>query len=260
MEVIVRPDAAAACSFAAALLAARIRARPDIVLGLATGRTMERLYDELVALTPDLSRARTFNLDEYLGLAGDDPRSYRRFMDRALFRRVAIPAASTHLPDGTAADPDAEARRYEGAIRAAGGVDLQLLGLGETGHIGFNEPLSALMSRTRVKPLTPATRRQNAPMFGGNPDSVPPRAITMGVGTILDAREIVLLVTGAAKAGILARAIEGPITAMVTASALQLHPNCKVILDEPAAADLTQRDYYDWAFNNEPEWAPFRAD
>jgi glucosamine-6-phosphate deaminase len=157
-----------------------------------------------------------------------------------------------------AADLHAEAAHYEHLIREAGGIDLQLLGIGEAGHIGFNEPLSALMSRTREKALTPVTRQQNAAMFGGDPNKVPKRALTMGVGTILDSRELLLLATGGAKASILAKAVEGPITAMISASAMQLHPNCKVIVDEEAARELKGREYYDWIFHNEPEWGEFR--
>ena len=258
MEVIVRPDPAAAADLAARLMADRVRAKPDLVLGLATGRTMERVYERLAAMPLDFSRCRSFNLDEYIGVAVEDEHSYRTYMDRRLFRRINIDRANTHVLDGMAADLGAEATRFERLIREAGGIDLQLLGIGEAGHIGFNEPLSALMSRTREKALTPTTRQQNASMFGGDPDRVPARALTMGVGTILEARELLLLATGSAKAAILAKAVEGPITAMISASAVQLHPRCKVIVDEAAASALTQRDYYDWVFQNEPEWAPYR--
>lgn len=262
MEVIIRADAEAAAALATRLIAARLRARPHLVLGLATGRTMERVYDRLVAMRSadglDFSRCRTFNLDEYIGVPPDDEHSYRHYMNTHLFGRADIPLSHTHVPDGMAADLAAEAARYERLIREAGGIDLQLLGIGEAGHIGFNEPLSALMSRTREKALTPTTRQQNAAMFGGDPERVPARALTMGVGTILEAREVLLLATGAAKAAILARAVEGPITAMISASALQLHANCKVIVDEAAAGALTQRTYYDWVFANEPEWREYR--
>lgn len=262
MEVIIRPDADQAAMLAARLIGARLKTKPDLVLGLATGRTMERVYAKLVDMHVtaglDFARCRTFNLDEYIGLAADDEHSYRYYMDLNLFRQVNIDLDNTHVPDGAALDVKAEAARYEARIRAAGGIDLQLLGIGEAGHIGFNEPLSALMSRTRDKALTPATRQQNAAMFGGDPDRVPKRALTMGVGTILDARELLLLVTGRAKATILAKAAEGPITAMISASAIQLHPNCKVIVDQDAARRLKGREYYDWTFQNEPEWAEFR--
>ena len=170
----------------------------------------------------------------------EDEHSYRFYMNHHLFSRVNIDLANTHIPDGMATDLRAEAAHYEHLIREAGGIDVQLLGIGEAGHIGFNEPLSALMSRTRDKALTPLTRQQNAAMFGGDPDKVPKRAMMMGVGTILDARELLLLATGGAKATILAKAVERPITAMISASALQLHPNCKVIIDEEAAR-RTQR-------------------
>jgi glucosamine-6-phosphate deaminase len=181
-------------------------------------------------------------------------------MRRHLFSRVNICLGRTHLPDGTAADLDAECRNYEELIRQAGGVDLQLLGIGSDGHIGFNEPLSALRSRTRQKALTPATIKQNAPFCGGDPEKMPRRALTMGVGTILEARKCLMLVTGANKAGILARAVEGPITAMVTGSALQLHPGCRVIVDEAAAVHLEGKEYYRWIFENECEWAVYRND
>ena len=262
MEVVIRRDAEEAATLAARLIAAQLREKPELVLGLATGRTMERVYARLVEMHRrdglDFSRCRTFNLDEYIGLAAENEHSYRHYMSRHLFMQVNMNLGNTHLLDGIAPDVKAEAARYEALVRQAGGIDLQLLGIGEAGHIGFNEPLSALMSRTRDKALTPVTRRQNAPMFDGDPGKVPARALTMGVGTILDARELLLLVTGAAKARILARAVEGPITAMVSASAIQLHSSCKVIADEDAARKLQGREYYDWIFRNEPEWAPFR--
>lgn len=258
MEVVVQKDADSAVNLTARLIAARLDAKPDLVLGLATGRTMERVYDRLVALGRSFKRVRSFNLDEYVGLAPEDPQSYRSYMRQHLFDRVDIDPENVRLPEADRPDLKEVARRYEADINAAGGIDLQLLGIGETGHIGFNEPLSALMSRTRDKTLTQSTRQQNAAMFGGDPDRVPPRAMTMGVGTILDAIEVLLLATGEHKAAIVAKAIEGPITSMVTASALQLHPNCKVVLDEAAASRLQGRDYYDWVFQNEPDWDEFR--
>ena len=258
MEIVIRPDADAAAAIVAQLIGARVCAKPNLVLGLATGRTMEPLYDQLAALGVDFSRSHSFNLDEYVGVPPDNPQSYRRYMNERLFDRINIERDNTHVPDGMAADLGAEVAHYERLIKDVGGIDLQLLGIGDDGHIGFNEPLSALMSRTREKALTPKTRRQNAAMFGGDPDRVPKRALTMGVGTILEAREIILLATGAAKAGILAKAVEGPITAMISASAIQLHPRCKVVLDAAAASALSQKEYYDWIFQNEPEWEAFR--
>lgn len=258
MEVIIRPDAAHAVDLVARLLAERIRARPYIVLGLATGRTMERVYERLVESGVSLKGCTSFNLDEYVGLSPDDANSYRHYMQAHLFSKTDIQVENTHVPDGAAADLREAASRYEALIEKAGGIDFQLLGIGQAGHIGFNEPLSAIRSRTRDKCLTPTTRAQNAEMFGGDADKVPKRALTMGVGTILDARELVLLATGAAKAEIVARAVEGPITSMVSASAIQMHANCKVVVDEAAAAALQGRDYYDFIFANEPEWSDYR--
>ena len=264
MEVIIRPAAERAERLTARLLGRALRAKPNLVLGLATGRTMERVYTELVALHQrehlDFSQCTTFNLDEYIGLPKAHPCSYHEYMRRHLFSRVNLSPARTWLPDGMAADLEAECLHYEDLIRQAGGIDVQLLGLGSDGHIGFNEPLSALRSRTRPKALTPATLAQNAVLCGGDPERMPRRALTMGVGTILESRQCIVLVTGAAKADILARAVEGPLTAMVTASALQLHPHCQVIVDEAAAARLQGQDYYRWIFVNEPEWAPFQDD
>lgn len=261
MEVIIRPSAEAASRLVARLIAHEIATTPDIVLGLATGRTMERVYQLLVEMYEagdvDFSRCRTFNLDEYVGLPPHDPHSYRNYMDEHLFNRVNIDRRNTHLPNGLATDLDAECRAYEARIREAGGVGLQLLGLGRSGHIGFNEPLSALRSRTRVKALTQTTIQQNATLFGG-PYLVPRRAITMGVGTILDARRVLLLATGAHKAAIVAATVEGPITAMISATALQLHERCTVIVDEAAAVELKGSEYYRWIFESEPEWEPYR--
>lgn len=262
MEVILQPDAEAAALLAARLIAKELRAQPSLVLGLATGRTMERVYKYLVRLHReqglDFSLCRTFNLDEYIGLAPDDPGSYRFYMNQHLFAQVNIDLRNTHLPDGQAANLRAACERYEAMIQACGGIDLQLLGIGADGHIGFNEPLSALRSKTREKALTPSTLRQNAAMFGGDVSRVPTRAITMGVGTILETKRCLLLVTGETKARILAQAVEGPITSMVSASALQLHPHCRVIVDAEAGQYLQGKEYYRWIFANEPEWAEFR--
>lgn len=264
MEILIRPTAARVARLVARIVLDRVRAKPELVLGCATGRTMESVYAELVAShragSVELARLRTFNLDEYVGLEPDDPRSYHHFMRARFFDPIGLPLARTRLPNGVASDLGAEARAFERAIVEAGGIDLQLLGLGESGHIGFNEPLSALMSRTREKALTPTTRAQNAAMFGGDPAAVPARALTMGVGTILEAREVLLVATGAAKAAMLARATEGPITASVSATALQLHPNCKVIVDEAAATALEGTEYYRFLYAHEPEWATYRAD
>jgi glucosamine-6-phosphate deaminase len=261
VEAIIRPDPNGAARLVARIIAKELRANPSLVLGLATGRTMEAVYQVLAHMGRqeglDFSLCRTFNLDEYVGLAPTDPRSYRYYMKRCLFDQVNIDPRNTHLPDGTAEDLDAECRQYEEKMKRCGGIDLQLLGIGAAGHIGFNEPLSALRSRTRVKALSPATVEQNANFFGGGAN-VPRRAITMGVGTILDCRRCLMLATGAKKAGVIAKAVEGPITAMVSATALQWHPHCTVVVDEPAASQLQAAEYYRWIFENEPEWEEFR--
>jgi glucosamine-6-phosphate deaminase len=261
VEVIIRPDSGSAATLIARLIAKELRRNPHLVLGLATGRTMESVYDLLAQMHRDegldFSLCRTFNLDEYVGLPTDHPGSYRYYMNQHLFSRVNVDPRNTHLPNGTARDLDAECQRYEQDILRFGGIDLQLLGLGRAGHIGFNEPLSALRSRTRVKALTPVTIQQNAPLFGDSA-KVPRRAITMGVGTILESRRCLLLATGAEKAGIIAKAVEGPITSMISATTLQLHARCTVVVDAAAASQLQGAEYYRWVFSHEPEWAEFR--
>jgi len=261
MELVIQPDAERAACLVASLIAKSLRAKPHLVLGLATGRTMERVYMHLVKMHRDegldFSLCRTFNLDEYIGLQPDHPGSYRYYMDQHLFNHINIDHRNTFLPDGMASDVKNSCIRYEERIREFGGIDLQLLGIGADGHIGFNESLSALRSRTREKALAPSTIAVNRTLFK-NPEEMPKRAITMGVGTILDARSIILLVTGSTKADILAKAVEGPITSMVSASALQLHPQCRVVVDEHAAVKLEAQDYYRWIFETEPEWAEYR--
>lgn len=261
MEVVVRPDAGSATDLVARLIQRAVRQKPDLTLGLATGRTMEALYSKLVEDHAqggtDYSCVTTFNLDEYIGLPPSHECSYRTYMQRHLFNSVNIRPENTHVPDGMAENTEVACARYEAMIATAGGIDLQLLGIGRTGHIGFNEPLSAMFSRTRAKALTPETMAQNRPLFP-DPAMMPHRAITMGVGTILDAKRCLLLVTGAEKSGVVARAIEGPVTSMVSATALQMHPHCTVVLDEAAADGLSQKDYYYWLFENEPEWSEFR--
>ena len=261
MEVVIRESPQQAAQLTAQVIARELRSNPHLVLGLATGRTMEAVYSILVRMRReeglDFSQATTFNLDEYVGIPPDHPSSYRRYMEKHLFNYVNLEPRRTHLPKGMANDIETECRQYEAMIRNRGGIDLQLLGIGRSGHVGFNEPLSALRSRTREKALTPETIEQNAFVFGGK-DKVPRWAITMGVGTILDARECILLATGEEKADIIAKAVEGPITSMISATALQLHPHCIVIVDEAAASRLEHTDYYRWIFDNERHWAEFR--
>lgn len=260
MEVIIRPTTEDATSLVAKLVAEKVKQKPSLCLGLATGRTMEIVYDKLGEMHNanglDFSLVRTYNLDEYIGLPPEDPNSYRYYMNKHLFNKINVDLRNTHLPLGMAENLDLECILYEKSIRHAGGIDLQLLGIGRSGHIGFNEPLSALQSRTRDKSLTPVTIAQNSPMFDP-PESMPKRAITMGVGTILEAKQIIMLVTGKEKADILAKAVEGPISSMISATALQLHPRCTVIVDEAAAGKLQEKDYYNWIFESEPKWDPY---
>lgn len=216
MKVLIQGDADKAVDCVAHLIVARLRRVPASVLGLATGGTMEAVYARLIAAHQagevSLAQARSFNLDEYVGLGPDHPCSYWRYMRAQLFDHVDLPPDAALLPHGDAPDPEAEAQRYEAAIVAAGDIGLQLLGLGANGHIGFNEPTSSLSSLTRVKTLTRATRAANARFFA-TPDEVPRLAITMGIGTILRAEEVVLLAYGAAKARAVTAMVEGPLSA-----------------------------------------------
>lgn len=261
MEVIVKKDAKTAAALAAKMIADAVKANPAIVLGLATGRTMESLYAMLGDMHKneglDFSLAKTFNLDEYVGIDPENPNSYRAYMNHHLFSKINIDKRNTHLPNGLADDLEAAGMDYEDQIEACGGVDLQLVGIGRSGHVGFNEPLSPLFSRTRPVPLTKTTYEQNSPLFD-KPEDMPMRAMTMGVGTVLDAKKVVMLVTGSEKADIIQKAIEGPVTSMISASALQMHNDTVVILDEEAAAKLENRDFYDWVYANEPKFADYR--
>jgi glucosamine-6-phosphate deaminase len=227
------------------------------VLGLATGSTPIALYRELVLLAEagllDFSRATAFNLDEYVGLAPEHPQSYRAFMRKHLLDHINIPLASTHIPNGLAPDIAQHCQEYEDAIQRAGGIDLQLLGLGSDGHIGFNEPSSSLRSRTRLKTLTPRTIADNAQFFGSEAD-VPRHVITMGVGTIMESRHVVVLAIGERKAQAVAGMVEGAITADLPASILQMHQKCTLLVDEPAAAQLKRADYYRWVYDHKPAW------
>lgn len=257
MEVIILPSATEATLAGARIVARVVRESPHAVLGLATGETPERLYAELVRAHRqeglDLSRVTTFNLDEHVGIDDAHPASYRRYMQEHLFRHVNLRPDRTHMPDGRAADLDAACAAYEDAIRAAGGIDLQLLGIGADGHIGFNEPTSSLASRTRVKTLTAATLEAIRARLPSGTE--PPRhVITMGIGTILEAKRCVLLAFGERKAAAVAKMVEGPVTALVPASALQLHARTTVLVDEEAAGRLALADYYRDVQRNKPAW------
>ena len=253
MEIVIQPTAAEANRLAAKLFAASIRKKSGTVLGLATGSTPLALYRELIAMNLDWRKVTTFNLDEYIRLAPYHPQSYHSFMRENLFQHINILKKNIHIPDGTAGDIPKFCAKYENQIRAAGGIDVQLLGIGTDGHIGFNEQTSSLASRTRIKTLTQQTRKDNARFFGSE-ERVPHHVITMGIGTILEARHCVLLAFGKNKARAIAEAVEGPVTAMNPASALQLHPKVTVFLDNEAASELKLNDYYRWVYDNKPDW------
>lgn len=238
------PDATTAARVVAARIAAALAGNPALVLGLPTGRTPIALYEELARLTAargvDWSKATTFNLDEFAGLPATHPGSYRQFMEHHLFRHVNLRPERINFLDGTA-DPDAEARRYEAAIAEAGGIDIQILGIGTNGHIGFNEPGRELQSRTHRIALKPETRKSNAMQFGGDESAVPAEAMSMGMATILQAESLILLANGGTKAKCVERVVRGPLTTDLPASFLQLHHDADLILDAAAATELGPR-------------------
>ena len=232
MEVIILPSKEDCAKLGGQLIFNLVKDNPECVLGLATGSTPVPLYEELIRLHKEnnlsFSNVTSFNLDEYIGLSKNHPCSYRYFMQEQLFDSVDINFNSTHVPNGLVDDIQAECEAYEQSILDAGGIDLQILGIGSDGHIGFNEPCSSLSSRTRMKTLTGETIKDNARFFESEND-VPRHCITMGVGTILDTKSVLLFAFGEGKSDVISKAIEGPISSMVPASALQLHPKVKVL-------------------------------
>jgi glucosamine-6-phosphate deaminase len=249
MEIIISATYEEMSKAAAKAVAELLNSKPNAVLGLPTGSTPIGVYKELARMHKseglDFSRVTTFNLDEYVGLKKDHPQSYHYFMHENLFKHINILAQNVYIPSGTTDNYAAFCQWYEQRIKECGGIDLQLLGIGTDGHIGFNEPSSSLGSRTRIKTLARSTIEDNARFFDKIED-VPVYAITMGVGTILEARRIILLASGANKADAMAQTIEGPVTSMITASALQLHPDVTAYLDRDAAGKLSMIDYYEW--------------
>jgi glucosamine-6-phosphate deaminase len=254
-EVVIVKDAAAAGELVAEAVVALISGRPDAVLGLATGSTPVPVYAALAerARGLDLSQVRGFALDEYVGLPAGHPESYRAVITREVVEPLGLVPERIHVPNGATETIQHAGADYEAAIEAAGGVDLQILGIGTDGHIGFNEPGSSFASLTRVKTLTEQTRRDNARFFDSI-DDVPMHCITQGLGTILRARHLVLLAFGAGKAAAIAAALEGPLSASLPGSAVQLHPRATVVVDEAAASELQHADYYRYAYANKPAW------
>jgi glucosamine-6-phosphate deaminase len=247
MELVLARDVEHAADLVAQVILDRLRKKPDLVLGLATGSTPIGVYRRLREAhergEASFARVRTFNLDEYLDLPAEHPQSYRTFMRKHLFDGIDLPKENIHFPPAEGKDLVARCREYEEAIVAAGGIDVQLLGIGRNGHIGFNEPTSSLASRTRVKTLTDRTLEDNARFYG--PGERPPvLAVTMGIGTILDAREVLLQAMGTKKAAAVRSMVEGPVSSFFPASALQLHRHVTAYVDPEAASLLTMTAYY----------------
>ena len=256
MEILVQDNADQMGKVAARLVARVMNAKPDAVLGLGTGATLVGLYKELVRMHRDegldFSQVTTFNLDEYVGLTKDHGQSYHYFMHEHFFKFINIPKQNIHIPSGTTENYAAFCQWYESRIAESGGIDVQVMGIGADGHIAFNEPGSSLGSRTRIKTLSKQTVEENSRFFDSI-EEVPIYAITMGVGTIMESRKLILLANGPKKADAVAAAVEGPITSMITASALQMHPNAVCVLDEPAAGRLKMLDYYKWIQEKMPD-------
>jgi len=256
MEVVIAPPGELA-RLAADAVEGLVRANPEAVLGLATGSSPLAVYDELVRRHEaglSFARARAFMLDEYVGLPADHPERYRNVINKEFASRVDLAPGAVQGPDGLAADLPAACTAYEQAIADAGGVDLQILGIGTDGHIAFNEPGSSLASRTRIKTLTKQTREDNARFFGGSVDDVPRHCLTQGLATIMSARHLVLLASGRTKAEAVHQLVEGPVSAMWPATIMQLHPHATVLVDDAAASRLQLADYYRQTYAEKPGW------
>ena len=255
MEIMIYQTYEELSKASANVVADVINSKPDAVLGLATGSTPLGLYQELIRMHKeeglDFSHVSTFNLDEYVGLSPNHPQSYHYFMQENLFKHINIEPQNVHVPSGTTSNYQAFCQWYEQRIEQCGGIDVQVLGVGTDGHIAFNEPSSSLGSRTRIKTLSKETIEDNARFFESK-EQVPIYAITMGVGTVLEARKLILLASGPGKAQAIADAIEKPVSSMCTASALQLHPDSTFFIDTAAAANLQMLDYYQWIQDKKP--------
>ncbi len=264
MEVVICDSEAEVGDLAAAKVARVVRdVGPDAVIGVATGSSPLPLYATLANMADrgevDLERVSAFALDEYVGLPVGHPQSYAAVIDATVTQPLGLDPARVYVPDGSADNIEAAATHFENTIRRAGGIDIQILGVGANGHIGFNEPTSSLASRTRIKTLTERTRHDNARFFGSL-DDVPTHCLTQGLGTIMDAGEVLLVATGSGKAAAITALVEGPITAMCPGSVLQLHPKATVIIDRDAATDLQLASYYRTTYAQKPGWQRYRAD
>jgi len=257
MEIIIVPTPADVGRVAAAKVASVVALKPSAGIGLATGSSPQGIYIDLKRRVKageiSFVDAHGFALDEYVGIPLDHPESYASVITRDVVIPLGFDPARVQVPDGRASDLESAARAYDAAIRAAGGIDVQILGIGTNGHIGFNEPTSSFASRTRIKTLAPLTRESNARFFD-SVEQVPMHCMTQGLGTILEAGQLLLVAQGSAKAKAVAAAIEGPLSSFVPGSALQLHQHATVVLDEAAAAELQLGDYYRYTYANKPTW------
>ncbi|MFJ3380196.1 glucosamine-6-phosphate deaminase [Curtobacterium sp. NPDC090217] len=255
MEIVILPTPAEVGRVAAAKIASVVAKKPSAVIGLATGSSPQGIYTDLQRRVDageiSFAEARGFALDEYVGIPLEHPESYASVIARDVVAPLGFDASRVRVPDGRAADIEFAAKEYDAAIRAAGGIDVQILGIGANGHIGFNEPTSSFASRTRIKTLAPSTREANARFFDSL-DQVPTHCMTQGLGTILEAQQLVLVAQGSAKADAIAAAVEGPLSSFVPGSALQLHEHATVVVDEEAAAGLRLADYYKYTYSSKP--------
>ena len=262
MEIIIKKDYHEMCKKAVILIHQTWEKKKDLVLGLATGKTPLGIYKGLIGLYQkgdmDFSHVRAFSLDEYLGLSDDHPQSFAFYMEHNFFQHINIKQENIYRLSGLPDDIEAHCHEYERKIRTTGGIDIQILGIGRNGHIGFNEPSSSLSSRTRIKTLTEETITANYPFFH-NKKEIPRYCLTMGIGTILESRLILLLASGQEKSNAIQQSVEGPITATIPASILQLHPQAKLIIDEEAASQLERKSYYRWVYEHKNRVDDFLA-
>jgi len=254
LEVIIKATYEEMSKETAEIIRDAIQRKPNLVLGLATGSTPVGTYRELIRMHKeeglDFSEVVTFNLDEYVGLPPNHEQSYNYFMYDNLFKHINVDKKNIHIPNGITPDLEAHCEWYEEQIRDAGGIDIQILGIGSDGHIAFNEPGASLASRTHIEGLAEPTIRDNARFFEGKMEDVPKFAITMGVGTIMDAKHCILMANKKSKADAIAKCVEGPITSQITSSALQMHPNTSIIVDEDASSKLKRALHYKWVYEN----------
>jgi glucosamine-6-phosphate deaminase len=257
MEIIICSDKNQASVLVAKYIEKMMKDSLCTVIGCATGSTPEKVYQELIECHQNNSLSfksvLTFNLDEYVGVPSEHPSSFRHYMDEKFFKHIDIPEKNVHFPDGMAEDVEENCQQYEKAIKHCGGIDVQLLGVGRDGHIAFNEPSSSLASRTRIKTLTKTTLKDNEKYFEGL-EKYPKHAITMGIGTIMEAKECLLMAFGPEKSTVVSQLVEGPVSAICPASVLQMHPKTKVFLDQEAAEKLKHKAYYQEVFENKPQW------